>query len=119
MTSEINQEEFNKAQQLARHSSGTYTHRFKMPFVHDGKTYDELHFDFGKLKGSDALKIHAELRMLGIPSVIPSLSDDFKLRMAVRACEEKIGTDAFENMPIKDYLDIVGEVRSFLMRSGS
>lgn len=119
MKGEINKEEFNRAQQLAKLSRGTYTHKFSTPFEHEGTTYEELHFDFSKLKGRDALKIYTELRMLGIPTVVPSLSDDFKIRMAARACEERIGTDAFENMPIKDYLDIVGEVRSFLMRSGS
>ena len=119
MQKKINQKEFDKALELANRSRGTYTHRFSTPFEHEGTTYEELHFDFSNLKGRDALKIYTELRMLGIPTVVPSLSDDFKIRMAARACKEKIGTDAFEAMPIKDYLDIVGEVRSFLMRSGS
>ena len=34
---------------------GTYTHRLKKPFTFDGKTVEEMHFDFDSLTGADTI----------------------------------------------------------------
>lgn len=83
------------------------------------KTYTELIFDWGKLSGYDALNIEDELAALGKPAVVAAFSGEYKIRMAARACSERIGFDAFKHMPIQDFNRITGEARSFLLRSES
>jgi len=96
-----------------RISRGVYEHVFKKPFQWEGKTYGQLTFDFEKLTGRDTLAIEHELSAKGIFTVVRSLNIEFQIRVAARACTEKIGTDALEAMPIRDFETIMNRVRGF------
>lgn len=68
---------------------GTYTHRLKKPFTFDGKTVEEMHFDFDSLTGADTLAISAEMNRRFKNLVLPHLSWEFMTLMAVRACTDR------------------------------
>jgi len=101
----------------AENTAATFTHKFKRPFSYMGKTYKELRFDWDSLTGRDGLAIEAELQALGMPVVVPALSGAYTIRMAAKACTEKIGSDAFEQMGMRDYNRIRSAARSFLLAS--
>lgn len=96
-----------------------YVHKFVAPFEFEGKTYSQLTFNFGKLTGRDALAIESELQALGRPVVVPALSGEYLVRMAAKSCTEAIGTDIFDNMPIRDFQAIHSKARNFLLTSES
>ena len=98
---------------------GAYVHVFKKPFEYQGKSYDQLTFDFGSLTGRDSLAIENELQALGKMVLSPEFSGEFLIRMAARACTENVGSDAMEQMPMRDYNRIRSQARSFLLRSES
>ena len=104
-------------------SSGVYIHTFSRPFVFEGKTVGELYFDFDSLTAKDSLSIEAEMAAIGKAVIMPEISGEYLLRMAVRACTtlvegRRLGVDAFECMPLSDYNRIRGRARSFLLHSG-
>jgi len=94
-----------------------YTHKFRKPFSYMGAVYAELRFDWDSLTGRDSLAIEAELQALGTPVVVPAFSGAYLIRMAAKACAEKIGSDAFELMPLSDYNRVRSAARSFLLLS--
>lgn len=98
---------------------GSYVHVFKRPFAYQGKTYNQLNFNFAALTGRDSLAIENELLAMNKLLMSPEFSGEFLIRMAARACTENIGYDALEQMPMKDYNRIRSRARSFLLRSGS
>lgn len=92
-----------------------YVHVFPEPFTFEGKTYTELTFDWGKLTGADSLAIESELQALGKMSIAFEFSGEFLIRMAVRACTEKIDVPALRRLPMKQYTMIRNQARSFLL----
>ena len=126
MSEIINDAEFNAATKNAETEAtgdvGVYVHKFESPFTFvvgkDEKTVDELTFSFRKLTGRDSLAIENEMQALGKPLIAPEFSGEYLIRMAARACNEKIGSDVLENMPLGDYSKIRNRARSFLLRSG-
>lgn len=103
---------------------GTYTHRLKKPFTFDGKTVEEMHFDFDSLTGADTLAISAEMNRRFKNLVLPHLSWEFMTLMAVRACTDRdekgirlVNEKRLQALPMRDYNTIVGKVRDFLLTS--
>lgn len=94
--------------------TGAYVHVFKRPFEYQGKTYDQLTFDFDSLTGRDHLAIENEMQAMGKLLLNEKFSGEFMIRAAARACTEKIGYDAFELMPFREYSKIRSEIRSFI-----
>lgn len=92
---------------------GVYEHIFRKPFEWEGKTYGKLVFDFEKLTGRDTLAIERELSAKGIYTIVRRLNIEFQMRVAARACNEKLGTDALEAMPIRDFEQIMNRVSGF------
>jgi len=113
----INEKELEVAEQMAEEEKYQYIHEFKKPFQYDGKTFEELTFNWEKLTGYDSLAIENELQSLGRPVVIPSLSGEYLIRMAARASMDGIGEDVISAMPIRDYNKIRSEARSFLLKT--
>ena len=113
----VDPDELAVAMTEAEEARSTYTHKFKKPFSHMGKEYDELRFDWESLTGNDGLSIEAELQMMGTPVVVPAFSGPYLVRMAAKACTEKIGSDAFGLMRLSDYNRIRSAARSFLLAS--
>ncbi|MEH2934061.1 hypothetical protein [Acutalibacter sp. JLR.KK004] len=101
---------------------GTYTHRLKKPFTFDGKTVEEMHFDFDSLTGADTLAISAEMNRRFKNLVLPHLSWEFMTLMAVRACTDRdnkgirlVNEKLLQALPMRDYNTIIGKVRDFLL----
>ena len=104
---------------------GSYTHIFKTPFTYNGKTFDQMTFNWEGLTGNDSLAIEAELRTHGITLVIPAYTGEYLSGMAARACIERdekgartVGSDTIRAMPLADFQMICGRARTFLLRSG-
>ena len=117
MPGSIDPNEFTAAEQQAADSGFTYAHKFRKPFEYDGKQYSEITFDWGSLTGEDGLSIENEMQQLGKPVVVPTFSGEYLIRLAAKACTEKIGSDAFKQMLISDYNKIRNVARSFLLKS--
>jgi|GEM_PF-810790 len=94
----------------------SYTHTFKSPLDYMGKKFDELTFNWAKLTGRDALAITAEMAALGKATTLPAFSVEYQVRMAVKACTVKLGSDAFDTMPLRDFNKITGAAQSFLLK---
>jgi len=116
-TTIIDEEEFDAAEKEANMAVDLYVHKFSRPVEYNGRFISELSFDFDKLTGADDFAIEAELARLGKIVIAPQLSVEYLVRMAARACTEKIGADFFSLTPLKDFTAIKGKARSFLMRS--
>ena len=114
---EVDAEELAIAKQEAKDSNAIYTHKFRTPFLYNGKSYEELRFDWDSLTGRDSLSVEAELQALGIAVVVPAFSGPYMMRIAAKACTEMIGADAFEMMRLSDYNRIRSAVRSFILAS--
>ena len=111
----VAEKEAEKAIEEAGDDGFTYTHKFRKPFTYMGKTYTELRFDWDSLNGNVGLDIEAELQALGTPVVAPEFSGAYQLRVAARACTEKISSDAFGLMPLHEVNKIRRAARSFLL----
>ena len=102
MNAVIDPKEFDAAQAAAAKAAAaadpyTYTHKLQKPLDYEGKHYESLTFDWGKLTGNDSL--------------------GYLIRMACRACTEPIGVDVIGAMSIRDYNTIRTKARNFLLRS--
>lgn len=122
MNAVIDPKEFDAAQAAAAKAAAaadpyTYTHKLQKPLDYEGKHYESLTFNWGKLTGNDSLAIEAELTSLNQPVIIPSMSAGYLIRMACRACTEPIGVDVIGAMSIRDYNTIRTKARNFLLRS--
>lgn len=98
-------------------SRGKFEHNFKTPVEWEGKTYASLHFDLDTLTGGDSLAIERELTAQGIRPFARSLDLNYQIRVAVRACDEPVGVDFFEIIPLRDFDKIMNRVQSFLLRA--
>lgn len=96
-------------------AEGVYVHKFSKPLEYKEQSYDSLTFDFDGLSGNDILAVEAELSALGMAAVVQEFNGQFLIRIAARACTEKIGADVFAGLPIRDYNRIVKRARSFLL----
>ena len=115
----VDADEFEVAETKAKakETSLSYTHKFRKPYKYNGKTYDELTFDWEKLTGKDGLAIENEMQQIGKAVIVPTFSGEYLIRLASRACTEPVGADAFENMSISDYNKIRSAARSFLLNT--
>ncbi len=111
----INPEEFAVAKKEAKESKSVYVHKFAKPFTYAEKTYEELTFEWDKLTGADSLAIEGEIAALGKVVITPEFSGEYLIRLAAKACTEKIGSDVLSAMSLRDYNKIRGKARSFLM----
>ena len=115
--STVDHDEYAAAEAQAKKSEGNY----------EGQTFDELNFDFEGLTGDDALAIEDELQAIGKPTISPTFSGQFLVRMAARACTNtivdasghprRIGDDALRALPIFEFNRVRGKARSFLLAS--
>lgn len=117
MSNAIDNKEMQAAEQAAKTSTTSYTHKFATPFEFEGKTYESLTFEWGSLTGNDFLNIEAEIVSMGKALISPEFSSEFLVRMASRACTEQLGSDAITATPIGDFNRIRGRARSFLLNT--
>ncbi len=110
-------EEFAAAEADAREADDVYIHTFHKPFQYNGRMIEKLTFDFDRLTGRDCQAVENELRRIGTTLVAPTFSGEYLVRMAARACTEKIGADVFDLMSARDYNRIRNKAQSFFLRS--
>lgn len=117
-TPAVDEKELEAARQEARKNNvAQFEIEFKKPVKYNNKEYTKLSFDFDKLTGLDGLAIEEELQMMNKAVIVPALSGEYLVRMAARACTERIGADIFNYMSLKDYNRIRSAARSFLILS--
>ena len=115
----IADEEINAMEkEAAELDSSLITFELSKPFEYEGKTYKKLQFDFDKLTGHDSLEIERELTQSNIPLLVPSVNGAYLIRVAARACTERVGYDMLEALPLREYNAIRGLTRNFLNHVG-
>lgn len=104
---------------------GVYVHDFRKPFQYQGAEHTQLRFDFGSLTGADYIAIENDMIRHGKTLVSPEFSGDFLCGMAVRCCPDRnengmrvVSAETMRAMPIRDFIAICKEARSFLLRAG-
>ncbi len=107
----------NEAAKAEEQSIYTYVHHFRNPFEYEGKTYETLTFNWGKLTGDDSLSIEEEMQAAGKPVIVPTFSGGYLMRMAARASSPRVGFDVLRALPISEYNQIRSKARSFLLLS--
>ena len=105
MNAVIDPKEFDAAQAAAAKAAAaadpyTYTHKLQKPLDYEGKHYESLTFNWGKLTGNDSIAIEAELTALNQSVIIPSMSAGYLIRMACRACTEPIKDGILYYLPL-------------------
>lgn len=72
MDTVIDEKELDAAGQMADQNENVYeyVHKLDKPFEYEGKTYESIHFNWGKLTGNDALAIENEITAKGSAVVI-------------------------------------------------
>ncbi len=114
----ISEEElFDEAEKEAAKSPDVVEVELSRPVKYEGKDIKKLTFDYGRLTGADGIAIENELARMGINVFLPAASVDYIVRASARACEPKIGIDAFDLMSLKDFNKIRNKTRNFLMKS--
>ena len=118
-------EMIEKQAEAAGVGTGAYTHIFRKPFSYEGRTYEELTFDWESLTGNDSLAIENEVVARGKTLVVPAYTGEYLVGMAARACTERdekgkrvVGTDTIRAMPLGDFQKICNRARNFLLRAG-
>lgn len=113
----IHNDEFTIAKEQTDGISGTTTIHLRKPFTYEEHTFEELTFDWNRLTGEDALAIEDEVQALNKAVIVPVFSGEFLVRMAARACVERIGQDVLRALPIADFNKVRNAARSFLLKS--
>lgn len=113
----VSDEELELMDEQSEKAKPTYTHKFKKSFEYNGQEYEKLTFDFDGMTGKDSLAITRELQSRNINVLTPFASDEYKIRFLSRSCAEKIGTDGFERMSIKDFIKLMAQARNFLLNA--
>lgn len=118
-------EEIEKQAKAAGMGTNAYTHIFRKSFAYEGRTYEELTFDWESLTGNDSLAIENEVVAKGKTLVVPAYTGEYLVGMAARACTERdekgkrvVGTDTIRAMPLGDFQKICNRARNFLLRAG-
>lgn len=109
-------DELDAAMAEAKDAEGGYTHKFKKPFLWQGKEHATMHFDFEDLTGGDMIAIEKELAITeGVTVITPTMSGPFLVAMSAKAAG--IGYDMMTAMPIFEANRIRAKARNFLLSS--
>lgn len=101
----------------AEENTGVVVLELKKPLEYEGRTYERLTLDLESLTGKDSIEVETELMMRKKGAVIfGALNNDYILGIAGKACQEKIGVDAFLRLGLKDFNRLVNAVRNFLLK---
>lgn len=103
-----------------------YRHTFAKPFEYQGRTIEELTFDWGAMTGEDHQAIEDDMIRRGQTLVVPAFTGLFLAGMAVRACTDRdengiriVTPELLRALPMRDYQKIYMSARNFLLRSES
>ena len=85
----------------------------KKPFTFEGETVTEINLEgMEELTGADLAKIDRAVRKKNSDDLLPEMSLDYALAIAVRATGKPI--EFFKALPMKACRDVRNKVRSFL-----
>ena len=120
------QAEQAEAEALTEENSGIYTHEFKKPFTYEGRTYEQLSFDWESLSGKDSAAIERDLLNRNIAVVHAGFTPEYLAAMAARACTYRnedgfrtVTTNMIYALPLGEFRKICIAARNFLFRVGS
>lgn len=99
-----------------KNNNDMYVHKFKKTFEYEGKTYQTIDFNFGKLIGSDMIAVETEMQDKGYFAVSPEYSRVYQCYIAAKAAN--IGSDVMEAMPFSEFNRITTATRNFLLSTG-
>ena len=120
------QAEQAEAEALTEENSGIYTHEFKKPFTYEGRTFEQLSFDWESLSGKDSVAIERDLLNRNIAVVHAGFTPEYLAAMAARACTYRnedgfrtVTTNMIYALPLGEFRKICIAARNFLFRVGS
>ncbi len=87
--------------------------KLKKPVTYMDVEYTELEFDFDKLTGADSESIIREISAFGKTVLIPAMSSDYLMRVAMKACSAPVDISFFSLLSIRDYERIKTLTRNF------
>lgn len=104
------------AKKSGKGKSANYTHTFREPVEICGQKHKTLTFYFDRLTGEDLEKIEEELQDQNKYVLVPEVSSVFQTMLAARAAG--VGADEIRQLPIREYMKIKNQARSFLIEAG-
>lgn len=107
-------DEIKKDQNESKKDANIFEYTLKSPVTYDGKEIKVLHFDFDGITGQDCIDIEDELRSFNKFVISEAIDSNFKVRLAAKACKEKVGYDLFLLMKHADYKAVMNRVQGFL-----
>lgn len=115
LTDEEKAEIDKAAQKIIELPSGVWKCKLSEPLEHLGEKFDELTFNFGKLKGEDMLNVEDELMQRHKPIYMNnSVNIHYILFVAVRACEQKVDDTVLKTLSAVDFNHIINKTKLFL-----
>lgn len=90
-----------------------FKYKLTKPLDYEGKKYDELTLDFGRLTGHDALSIEEEMEKQNIYIVSPETSRAYQIRVAARA--GGFPHQLSDKMSLRDFNRLANAARNFLI----
>lgn len=80
-------------------------------------TYEELHFNFGKLTAQDGIDIESELNSIGKPIYTePAFDVNYLMRVAALACDEQNARNLIMKVSLADFVSIRTKTKLFLLK---
>lgn len=110
-------DDFNEETDDIENVKDRFTYTLSKPITYNETKYESLTIDFEKLKGKDARAIATELQSLGITLIVPTLSEDYLVRVIVKACAEPVGIDFIDEISMFDYNKLIARAKAFLLKS--
>lgn len=103
------------AKKIIELPSGVWKCELSEPLEYLDETYDELTFNFGKLKGEDVLNVEDELMRRHLPIYMNNTVNIYYIMLiAVRACEQNIDDAALQKLNAVDFNHIISKTKLFL-----
>ena len=95
-----------------------YTVKLAPAFAYEGQEYTEIHFNFGKLTGKDAVDIEEEMTAQGIAAVQNEATDG-KYQMIAAAKGSGVSEDVLKALPLKKNMEIKRAARRYMLNAES
>lgn len=115
LTDEEKAEIDKAAKKIIELPSGMWKCELSEPLEYLDEKYDELTFNFGKLKGEDVLNVEDELMRRHLPIYMNNTVNIYYIMLiAVRACEQNIDDAVLQKLNAVDFNHIISKTKLFL-----
>lgn len=113
---EVEEQGMVEIEEQNEQSNSDWVLKLSEPIVYNGEEIKELHFNFNKLTGLDAIEIEDELQRTGKITMYSQVTNvHFITRAAARACTKPVGIDIFGVIPMPDFEHLRNKVQLFLI----